>query len=258
MPCGLQEMIAATTPLFTAVMAFCIAREGESYSRTLALLLVAVGAVISTEGEPLWNFTGFMLGMAATATRALKTVLQHILLSSEEEKLDSMNLLRFMSMFAMLLLIPAVAIFEGPTKFISTVSAQIEAGNTTFVLWLVFNILSAFLVNLFQFFVTKCVGPTALQVLGNFKGVLCAVISIVIFRNPVTVQSIGGYCLTTAGVFLYSYLKQMKPKLKVESTSSGNKGSDYNHKDSDRGDVSMPAHHRLPMDASKLPLIAKP
>ena len=252
-------MIAATTPLFTAVLAFTMAREGESYSRTLALLLVAVGAGISTEGEPLWNFTGFMLGMAATATRALKTVLQHILLSSEDEKLDSMNLLRFMSMFAMLLLIPAAAIFEGPTKFIGTVSAQIEAGNTTFVLWLVFNVMSAFLVNLFQFFVTKCVGPTALQVLGNFKGVLCAVISIFVFRNPVTVQSIGGYSLTTAGVFLYSYLKQ-KPKLKVDSNSpANNKGGNYSHKYSDDGDdESLPAHHRLPMDASKLPLISKP
>ena len=246
-------MIAATTPLFTAAMALCVAREGESYSRTGALLLVALGAVISTEGEPLWNVTGFILGMVATATRALKTVLQHVLLSSEDEKLDSMNLLRFMSMFAVLLLVPAVAIFEGPTKFVSTVSAQIEAGNTVFILWLVFNVLSAFLVNLFQFFVTKCVGPTALQVLGNFKGVLCAFISVIIFQNPVTAQSMGGYLLTTAGVFIYSYLKQ-KPKLKVDSSSPSRNGDDDDHK---RGEYSS-TQMSYPIDASKLPLIANP
>lgn len=219
----LQEMIAATTPLFTAMLAFSLAGEREDLARSLCLVCVAVGAIIATEGEPMWNLLGFMLGMGATVTRGLKSVLQHILLSNEEEKLDSMNLLRYMSLFAVALLIPGVLILEGPMLFIDIVLDQYDAGNMVFIMWLVLNITSAFLLNLFQFLVTKCVGPTALQVLGNFKGVLCAFLSILIFRNPVTVQSVGGYMLTTVGVFLYSYLKnsarmlQLRKKLDVAS-----------------------------------------
>eukprot|EP00951_Prasinocladus_malaysianus_P045089 scaffold593820_cov45-Prasinocladus_malaysianus.AAC.1 len=83
-------------------------------------------------------------------------------------------------------------------------------------MWLVLNVVSAFGVNLLAFLVTKYVGPTPLQVLGNFKGVLAAFLSILIFRNPVTIQSIGGYMLTTAGVFVYSYLKNEAKNAKVK------------------------------------------
>ena len=237
---ALQEMIAATTPLFTAVIAFA-AGEREDWMRCIALLMVALGAIVATEGEPMWNTLGFLLGMAATVTRGLKSVLQHVLLSSEE-KLDSMNLLRFMSMFAVAVLIPAAVAVDGPLLFINTVTASIEEGNVEFLAWLSLNICSAFLVNLFSFLVTKVVGPTSLQVLGNFKGVLCAFLSVMIFENPVTVQSVGGYTLTTAGVFCYSYLKQRaSTKVTKQKTDA----------------LSSPeARLRLPLDASKLPLLS--
>eukprot|EP00192_Tetraselmis_astigmatica_P020663 CAMPEP_0117670174 /NCGR_PEP_ID=MMETSP0804-20121206/12588_1 /TAXON_ID=1074897 /ORGANISM="Tetraselmis astigmatica, Strain CCMP880" /LENGTH=290 /DNA_ID=CAMNT_0005478407 /DNA_START=181 /DNA_END=1053 /DNA_ORIENTATION=- len=239
-PVSFKEMIAATTPLFTAIIAFA-AGEREDWMRSLALLMVAVGAVIATEGEPMWNTLGFLLGMAATLTRGLKSVLQHVLLSSEE-KLDSMNLLRFMSMFAVAVLIPTAAIVDGPLLFINTVTSHIQSGNTEFLMWLTLNVCSAFLVNLFQFLVTKLVGPTALQVLGNFKGVLCAVLSVVIFENPVTVQSVGGYTLTTAGVFCYSYLKQQQSGIRFAKLKAGSK-------------MSPVAKTRLPIDAAQLPLL---
>lgn len=221
-PVSFKEMIAATTPLFTAVLAFALTGERENLARSTALVLVAVGAIIATEGEPMWNLLGFLLGMGATVTRGLKSVLQHILLSNEEEKLDSMNLLRYMSIFAVAFLIPSVLVLEGPMVFIDTVLFEYDAGNTMFIVWLVLNVISAFLLNLFQFLVTKCVGPTTLQVLGNFKGVLCAFLSVMVFRNPVTVQSVGGYMLTTVGVFVYSYLKNaetMKAARKKQDAS---------------------------------------
>lgn len=43
-----------------------------------------------------------------------------------------------------------------------------------------------------------------LQVLGNAKGVVAAVISILIFRNPVTLQGGMGYALALLGIALYS------------------------------------------------------
>ena len=44
-----------------------------------------------------------------------------------------------------------------------------------------------------------------LQVLGNGKGVIAVVVSILVFQNPWTLQSMGGYCLATGGVAWYMH-----------------------------------------------------
>ncbi|KAF2586807.1 hypothetical protein F2Q70_00037549 [Brassica cretica] len=45
-------------------------------------------------------------------------------------------------------------------------------------------------------------------VLGNAKGAVAVVISILLFRNPVTVMGIGGYSITVLGVVAYGETKR--------------------------------------------------
>lgn len=47
-----------------------------------------------------------------------------------------------------------------------------------------------------------------LQVLGNAKGAVAVVVSILIFKNPVSVTGMLGYSLTVLGVILYSEAKK--------------------------------------------------
>lgn len=46
------------------------------------------------------------------------------------------------------------------------------------------------------------------QVLGNAKGAVAVVISILLFRNPVTAVGIGGYTVTVSGVIAYGEAKR--------------------------------------------------
>ena len=46
------------------------------------------------------------------------------------------------------------------------------------------------------------------QVLGNAKGAVAVVISILLFRNPVTVMGMVGYSITVLGVILYGEAKR--------------------------------------------------
>lgn len=46
------------------------------------------------------------------------------------------------------------------------------------------------------------------QVLGNAKGAVAVVVSILIFRNPVSVTGMLGYTLTVIGVILYNEAKK--------------------------------------------------
>lgn len=62
--------------------------------------------------------------------------------------------------------------------------------------------------NLTNFLVTRYTSALTLQVLGNAKGVVAVVISVLCFRNPVTTYSVLGYAITVGGVVLYSQAKK--------------------------------------------------
>ena len=47
-----------------------------------------------------------------------------------------------------------------------------------------------------------------MQVLGNAKGFVAAIVSVLVFKNHITFMGIGGYAVTIAGVVWYSDSKR--------------------------------------------------
>uniref|UniRef100_A0ACD5ZLE5 Uncharacterized protein n=1 Tax=Avena sativa TaxID=4498 RepID=A0ACD5ZLE5_AVESA len=205
LPVSFNQAVGATTPFFTALIAYAIAARREAGATYAALVPVVVGVVIATGGEPSFHLFGFVMCVGATAGRALKTVLQGILLSSEEEKLNSMDLLRYMAPVAVVLLVPATLIMEPEAL---GAAAALAREDPSFVWMLLCNSSLAYLVNLTNFLVTKHTSPLTIQVLGNAKGAVAVVVSILIFRNPVTVMGMLGYGVTIVGVILYGEAKK--------------------------------------------------
>lgn len=143
--------------------------------------------------------------VSATAARAFKSVLQGILLSSEGEKLNSMNLLLYMSPIAVVVLLPATLVME-PSVLEEIVTVGKEHKHMYLLLFI--NSTLAYGANLLNFLVTKHTSALTLQVLGNAKGAVAVVISILIFRNPVTFIGIAGYTMTVLGVVAYGETKR--------------------------------------------------
>jgi hypothetical protein len=131
-------------------------------------------------------------------------LVQGILLTDPNEKMDSMNLLRYMAPISFGFLIPATFYLE-PGVF-----AQVSASRTDvfFVVFLALNASLAYFVNLLNFLVTKHTSALTLQVLGNGKGVAAVVVSVMVFRNPVTFASVIGYLITVSGVMSYMVAKR--------------------------------------------------
>ena len=84
----------------------------ESKITYVTLVPVVLGIIITTRGEPLFNAIGFMACLGSTSCRALKSVIQSVLLNSESEKMTSMNLLRYMAPIASCALITVVSLTE--------------------------------------------------------------------------------------------------------------------------------------------------
>ncbi|XP_021820959.1 probable sugar phosphate/phosphate translocator At5g05820 [Prunus avium] len=200
-----NQAVGATTPFFTAVFAYLMTRKKEGWLTYVTLIPVVTGVVIASGGEPSFHVFGFIMCVGATAARALKSVLQGILLSSEGEKLNSMNLLMYMGPVAVAILLPAALYMEEDVVGITIALAR---DDVSIVWYLVFNSALAYFVNLTNFLVTKHTSALTLQVLGNAKGAVAVVVSILIFRNPVSVTGMLGYSLTVTGVILYSEAKK--------------------------------------------------
>lgn len=205
LPVSFNQAVGATTPFFTALFAYLMTFKREAWVTYACLVPVVGGVIIASGGEPSFHLFGFIMCISATAARAFKSVLQSILLSSEEEKLNSMNLLLYMSPIAVVALIPAVFIME-PNVLEVFVSLGIQHRFMWMVLLL--NSVMAYSANLTNFLVTKNTSALTLQVLGNAKGAVAVVISILLFQNPVTAIGIGGYTMTVLGVAAYGEAKR--------------------------------------------------
>ncbi|KAI3519872.1 hypothetical protein L1887_09090 [Cichorium endivia] len=209
LPVSFNQAVGATTPFFTAVFAYLMTLKREAWLTYITLIPVVTGVVIASGGEPSFNLFGFIMCIGATAARALKTVVQGLLLSSEGEKLNSMNLLLYMAPIAVILLLPATMFMEENVVGITIALARQDFG----IVWLlIFNSSLAYFVNLTNFLVTKHTSALTLQVLGNAKGAVAVVVSILIFRNPVSVTGMAGYTLTVLGVVLYGEVKKRSSK----------------------------------------------
>lgn len=205
LPVSFNQAIGATTPFFTALFAYLMNVKREAWLTYATLIPVVLGVIVASGGEPSFHLFGFLICVGATAARALKSVLQGILLSSEGEKLNSMNLLLYMAPIAVVLLLPATLLMEDNVVGITLTLAR----NDIKVIWyLLFNSTLAYFVNLTNFLVTKHTSALTLQVLGNAKGAMAVVVSILIFRNPISVIGMLGYGLTVFGVILYSEAKK--------------------------------------------------
>ncbi|WOL14843.1 putative sugar phosphate/phosphate translocator [Canna indica] len=211
LPVSFNQAVGATTPFFTAVFAYIMTLRKESWMTYITLIPVVTGVIIASGGEPSFHLFGFIMCIGATAARALKSVLQGILMSSEGEKLNSMNLLLYMAPIAVVFLLPATIVME---ENVVGITLALARENFKIIWYLLFNSSLAYFVNLTNFLVTKHTSALTLQVLGNAKGAVAVVISILIFKNPVSFTGMAGYALTVIGVVLYS---QSKKRSKVES-----------------------------------------
>jgi len=79
--------------------------------------------------------------------------------------------------------------------------------NTITLCYIALSAVTAFLLNASNFFANRFTSPLTITVGGNIKQVCTIVLSILIFRNPVTLLSATGMTITTLGAVFYSMLK---------------------------------------------------
>lgn len=192
-----SQAIGATAPLWTVVLSVALLRKSYALRVWASLALICLGMVLTIRGEMNFNWIGFGLVLTATLTRALKSIMQGLLLSSPEERLDPIELLYHMA--------PRSAACLGLWVLLRERDFMADAVLLDAGLWvcLLASSLVSFFLNVTQFLVTTATSAVTLQVLGNIKVVLLIVVSTAIFGNEVSLQAACGCAACLAGAVLY-------------------------------------------------------
>jgi drug/metabolite transporter (DMT)-like permease len=205
-----MEMVGATTPFFVSILGFLIFNMVHHWRVYASLVPIVGGIMMSTYFEGDLSIVGFVIILTATFFRGLRTVFQGHLLAGQD-KLTSPNLLRYMSMYAFVMLSVTSLMMESS----SLLDWLRSEGSETYKFWhfallLTVNPIGAYVANLSQFLLIQTSSALTFQVIGNTKGAVTIVASVMIFRNQISFQSAVGYIVTLSGVAWYTREKTVK------------------------------------------------
>jgi len=198
------QIVTATTPLFTVLVTRLMTpSQNIKWEIYLSMIPIAGGVGLASWQEADFNTFGCLAIVAATALRAVKSVWQGILLADEDDRLDALSLLYYMSPPCFALLFFLSVIFE-PELMLSSEALYSVFTDSGLLFWLWISGVIAFVLNIMNLLVTKYTSAITLQVLGNVKVVLSIIVSVVIFQNQVSFLSWIGCSISLLGVNWYS------------------------------------------------------
>jgi len=197
------QIVTATTPLFTVLVTSLFTTTHLKWEIYLSMIPIAGGVGLASWEEADFHLFGFLAIVIATALRAIKSVWQGVLLSDEDDKIDALSLLYYMSPPCFFMLLLMTMIFEPEIIMYSTYIMGILT-NASLIFWLFLSGLIAFVLNMMNLLVTKYTSAVTLQVLGNVKVVLSIIVSVFIFQNQVSFLAWLGCTITLLGVNWYT------------------------------------------------------
>jgi len=203
------QMVTATTPLFTVFATRLLTNNNVRWEIWLSMIPIAGGVSLSSWQEADFNILGFSAVIIATALRAVKSVWQGQLLTDDEDKLDPISLIYYMSPPSMIMLFFLTLVFE-PEILLDVDILTTHASDMNLVFWVFLSGAIAFWLNIMNLLVTKYTSAVTLQVLGNVKVVLSIIVSVLIFQNSVSLLGWLGCGITLLGGQWYSSITKRK------------------------------------------------
>lgn len=203
--------IKAMEPFFSVVLSALFLGEMPTLWVVASLVPIVGGVALASLTEASFNWAGFWSAMASNVTFQSRNVLSKKLMVKKEESVDNITLFSIMTIMSFVLLAPVALVVEG-VKFTPSY-LQSAALNVKEVY--VRALIAGICFHAYQqvsYMILARVSPVTHSVGNCVKRVVVIVTSVLFFRTPVTPINSLGTGVALAGVFLYSRVKQMKPK----------------------------------------------
>jgi solute carrier family 35 protein E1 len=230
-PVSFTHIVKAMEPLFSAVVSGVYFKKWMPAPVYATLLPVVGGVGYACLKELNFSWLAFSAAMASNLAFALRAVMSKIALESGKDagsNLTPPNMFGLVTWAALFISIPIAWVGEGCT-FPDVLAKSLESVENTnhFARTVLISGLFHYLNNEVMYLALGSVHPVTLAVGNTMKRVFILVASVMVFRNPITVQAGIGSGVGIAGVLLYSLTKQYYETLEAAPSTKkklGNKG----------------------------------
>lgn len=197
--------IKALEPLFSIALSAIFL--GDTPSRTvLATLMPIVGGVaIASASEATFNWPGFLSAMGSNLTFQSRNVLSKLLMGGRKP-MDNINLFSLITLLSVPLTLPVALIAEGISSPIPAALSQ-PATHPQLVSHVLIAGATFHLYQQVSYMILQRVVPVTHSIGNCIKRVVIIASSIVVFRNPVSIENAVGTSVALGGVFLYNYVR---------------------------------------------------
>ena len=226
--------VKAMQPLFTVMVARVFFGDKQTWMIYLSLLPVVFGVMVASATELSFDLVGMLSALTGAIVMALQSVFNKRVMRARV--LDHINLLYYSSMGSLLILVP-MWVMTDLRHFLSEdhgggAGADVGGGGggagskldvyevadttgpwggrsdpTWLLSMLLLNGLANFGQQLVAFTCLSLVTPLSYAIASSTKRVVVILVSIVVFRNPITPANVFGMAVTTGGVLLYNKCK---------------------------------------------------
>jgi len=198
------QVARSLTIFFNIIFTYFILHNKTSPAAMLACSIVFFGFIMGSYGESHFSLTGLIFGVFSSVFVALYGIFVKKKLQVVDN--NEWRLLHYNTTLAIILLIPIVLI-SGEIGEIATVFFILRPK-----FWIIMTItgITGFLINIATFLQIKFTTPLTNTISGTAKACVQTVLSVIIFRNPITFMNGFGIFLVLFGSLLYSLIRYYK------------------------------------------------
>lgn len=218
-PVSFTHIVKALEPFFSALVSALLLGKWMKPQVYASLIPVVGGVGYACLKEKFFSWLSFNAAMASNLLFALRAVCsKSAMTDSVGENITSANLFGLVTWAAFLISVPAFIVMEGSTFFGLWETAADQFGNTKLVRQLIVSGLFHYLNNEVMYLALSNVHPVTLAVGNTMKRCFIMVASVMVFRNPISLQAGLGSAVGISGVLLYSLTKQYYEKVEAEES----------------------------------------
>ncbi|XP_042502401.1 phosphoenolpyruvate/phosphate translocator 1, chloroplastic-like [Macadamia integrifolia] len=206
--------IKAMEPFFSVLLSVLFLGETPTVWVLASLVPIVGGVALASLTEASFNWAGFWSAMASNLTLQSRNVLSKKVMVKKEESMDNITLFSIITIMSFILCFPLTLFMEG-VKFTPT---YMQAAGLNVKEVCLRSVIAALCYHAYQqvsYMILQRVSPVTHSVGNCVKRVVVIVTSVLFFKSPVSPINSLGTGLALAGVFLYSRVKQIKPKQKT-------------------------------------------
>jgi drug/metabolite transporter (DMT)-like permease len=203
MGAGLVEMVSGCSPVFVFFIG-AVTTQSINYNLLCPVIVVCFGTAMCAEGELRFSLVGLGLAFVATFLRAIKSTMQHALMSGEDARMDPVELLAWLAIPALVIMQVWSIVAEGKAPY----AALYQSSSVGFFVSLAVSCVNAAILNFANMFVVRDLGAIGVNMVAQLKGILIILGGVAMLGEMVNYSQCAGYSIIVFGVFWFNNVEE--------------------------------------------------